>query len=167
MDARRLKAAAFRKLGYASANSTWRSFYLMGALELEGELDQEGLSLHYANPENMARMPAAMALDSLRYRVDPAKAGDSELQVNLHFTDLDETYAVELRNSTLKVRDGAASQGSKVRLTRAALASLALGHQTVDEALKKKQVSAENPEALRQLIGALDVSQKPVNLVVR
>ncbi len=37
-EARRLKAAAFRHLGYAQINPTWRGFYLTGALYLDGTI---------------------------------------------------------------------------------------------------------------------------------
>ena len=38
MEARNIKAAAFRQLGYASMNINWRNWYLTSALELEAGL---------------------------------------------------------------------------------------------------------------------------------
>lgn len=167
MDARKLKAAAFRKLGYASANSTWRSFYLMGALELEGRLDTDGLNRRYTNPESVARMPPALVLESLRYLVDPAKAQDSVMRINLKFTDVAQDYQLELRNSTLKVRLGEAPDAdSQVELTRAALAELVLERQSVDEAIKAG-VKVVNPSFFKKLFEALDLSQSPISLVAR
>ena len=39
-QARDIKAAAFRQMGYASININWRNWYLTSAMELEGALEQ-------------------------------------------------------------------------------------------------------------------------------
>jgi alkyl sulfatase BDS1-like metallo-beta-lactamase superfamily hydrolase len=49
MNARYLKAAALRRIGYATANTNWRGFYLTAARELEGSVVPREVLL--ASPE--------------------------------------------------------------------------------------------------------------------
>lgn len=171
MDARKLKAAAFRKLGYATYNSNRRGFYLMGALELEGKLNANGLTARYMNPDNIRKMPTALMLEQIRYRVDPARSGAGDERVALvlpgQAPGQTESWLVELRNSTLK--SGRASVGGApvVELDRAALGDLVAGAATVDDLEKKGAIRGDGVRTLARIFGALDLAATPINLVVR
>jgi len=68
MEARRLKAAAFRKLGYAEMNAIWRNWYLSGARGLEivdPEMIRAGmarLARFFASPDLVAALPARLCV---------------------------------------------------------------------------------------------------------
>ena len=109
MQARQLKAHAFRKMGYAEINTTWRSWYLTSALELEGKISprQEGQKLlAELGATKLDGMSAREILEMLRYRVKAEEVQDDQLTITYHLTDTDEKVTTQLRNSVLLVRDG-------------------------------------------------------------
>lgn len=167
MDARKLKAAAFRTLGYATYNSNRRGFYLMGALELEGKLNPQGLTARYMNPENIKKMPVALMLESIRYQVDPVRAGAQDIGVALNIAGEKAAWALELRNSVLKARPGVAGELPVVTLDRAALGELVAGAASVDALTAKGAISGEGAADLARIFATIDQAPAPINLVVR
>ena len=167
MDARQLKAAAFRKLGYATYNANRRGFYLMGAMELEGALNAKGLTARYMNPDNIKKMPVALMLEQARYRVDPKQSGAGDDRVALVVSGEATPWLVELRNSTLKSSPGAAGTTPSVTLDRAALGDLVAGAATVGDLAQKGAITGDGIATLGRIFGALDLSATPIELVVR
>ncbi|WOK36098.1 alkyl sulfatase dimerization domain-containing protein [Sphingomonas sp. C3-2] len=167
MDARRLKAAAFRKLGYATYNSSRRGFYLMGALELEGKLKTEGLTARYMNADNIRKMPVGLMLEQLRYRVDPKRAGKQDLRVALTLPGEAQPWLLELRNSTMKYRPGPAGDLPVVALDRAALGALVAGADTVPALAKAGSIKGNGIKAFEQIFDGVDLTSAPISLVVR
>lgn len=107
-QARYLKAAALRRIGFATANTNWRGFYLTAARELEGSVvPRDVLVALLAESFDPAALTSAQLFDLLRYRVDPEAAGDSELRLRYVISDRDETYTLTLRHAILEVRPGA------------------------------------------------------------
>lgn len=106
-DARQLKAAAFRKLGYAELNTTWRSWFLTAAMELDGSLD---LGQRVQQFRWVLAAPSSLnladAMANHRYRVDADKAGATHITIGLDMTDTDERITLELRNSVLLLHEG-------------------------------------------------------------
>jgi alkyl sulfatase BDS1-like metallo-beta-lactamase superfamily hydrolase len=146
-DAKLVKAAALRALGYQQLNPIVRSWYLTGALELEGSV----------NPDQILQAMLAMlgsagsgrdAVHSWRFLVDPAIAGDQRLRVGLRIADTNEELTVSLRNGVLIVRDGIAdATDAIVETTTAQLAS-------PSEA--PLEATSGSSSAYAQLIGVLD-----------
>jgi alkyl sulfatase BDS1-like metallo-beta-lactamase superfamily hydrolase len=104
-DAKLVKAAALRALGYQQLNPIARSWYLTGALELEGAIDPNQIL------EAMLTMLAAhgTAKDVVigwRYLLDVDKAGTADLSIAVRTTDTGEELTVHLRNSVLHVSEG-------------------------------------------------------------
>jgi alkyl sulfatase BDS1-like metallo-beta-lactamase superfamily hydrolase len=131
MQARKLKAAAFRKLGYAELNTTWRSWYLTSALELDGEISPtmvvgEIRDMIVAQLDNK---PALDIISGLRYRVKAEDVGEDHLIVNYQLTDTGEKVSAELRNGVLVV---------KPELNPQAHASLTMARATFNQLVKKE-----------------------------
>lgn len=167
MEARRLKAAAFRTLGYATYNSNRRGFYLMGALELEGKIDRKGLTARYMNPDNIRKMPVPLMLEAVRYRVDPKRAGSMDVRVALIVAGERTPWIVELRNSTLKSGPGEAGALPTVMLDRATLGELVSGGASVTALAKKDVVKGDGTAVLARIFDVLDLTMGPIDLVVR
>lgn len=94
IQARHLKAAGLRHLGYATINSSNRGFYLAGADELDGVLNLElvnnmarGMLL---NPDMIAGFSTPVLLESLRYKVIPEAIGGTETSFLVSFKDTKE-----------------------------------------------------------------------------
>lgn len=103
MQARYLKASALRQIGYGHMNSIIRSWYLTGALELEGKIDAEAIV--QAGMESLGgEMSAPQIITSWRYLVDPERTGDASVALGFIITDTRETVMAELRHSILEVK---------------------------------------------------------------
>jgi alkyl sulfatase BDS1-like metallo-beta-lactamase superfamily hydrolase len=109
-QARYLKAAGFRHLGYATYNSTNRGFYLGGADELDGVLDMDVLrqagKQFTAAPGVIEGLPTADLMETLRYKVLPDEVKGSETSYYFMFKDTGEEFTLILRNGILEVNKG-------------------------------------------------------------
>jgi alkyl sulfatase BDS1-like metallo-beta-lactamase superfamily hydrolase len=104
-DAKLVKAAALRARGYQELNPIARSWYLTGALELEGAFDpavvlQEGMK----NFESSATV--RHIVENWRYLLDADAAGETQLIIGVRATDSGDELTVTLRNSVLSTEDG-------------------------------------------------------------
>ena len=139
-EARALKAAAFRRLGYAQINPTWRGFYLTGALYLEGAitdvLDQtfQFMGQQRGRPGVVGGLPPSVLVEQLPVRLRGEDVADLQLTVELEFTDVDEIWSVEIRRGIAETRSGrdsttrhVPSVDAAVRGPRTALGPLLLG----------------------------------------
>ena len=88
---------ALTRLGYGSECATWRNNYLVGASEVDGPTHPAEVSA--------AGMASALTItqvfDSLAIRIDGPRAWDTTASIRWHFTDVDETYRMELSNGVL------------------------------------------------------------------
>lgn len=103
MAARRLKAAAFRKLGYAEVNAIWRNWYLSGARGLEivdPELIRTGmarLARFVASPDLIAALPARAFVEGFVVRLKAEETLDVVMTVGFRFPDTGEVYGIAIR----------------------------------------------------------------------
>lgn len=165
--ARNIKATAFRTLGYQQTNMNWRNFYLMGAMDLAGEVNLRNFTGQLDNPDNLARLPLAVMLDALRYRVDAEKAGDTRLILGLRFPGA-EPVAVELRNSIVQIHQGTGLPQANGTLTLDArtFADLMLGKRSPDEAIQQGSAEvAGDRRAVAQFFTLLDYDIAPQSLL--
>jgi alkyl sulfatase BDS1-like metallo-beta-lactamase superfamily hydrolase len=147
-DGKLVKAAALRALGYQQLNPIARSWYLTGALELEGALDPDQILVAMTGMLT-AEETARGIVSAWRYQVDAEAAGATRLTVGLRLTDSGEELTVRLRNSILLVDDGIAGDvDAVVEVTTAQLAGLG------DTATLS--TVAGDADAFTQLVGLLD-----------
>ncbi len=156
-DARNLGADALEQLGYQSEAATWRNAYLLGALELRNGVAPQGPSL--ANAELLKGISIDLAFDFLGVRLNAPKAEGKKIVINWTFTDLNETYVMNLENSALTHTSGKLDPNAdaSVTLTRAALDAITLKQRTFLGSVLTGDVSVGgNPLKLRELFGLLD-----------
>lgn len=125
--ARELQADALEQLGYQSENATWRNAYLTGAQELRNGVAPAASKGGSADDLVRALTPS-LFFDYLGVRVDAAKAAEQDLTINWHFTDLNQDYALTLRNGVLTHRDLThhAKADVEVKMSKATLDRIAL-----------------------------------------
>lgn len=105
MQARYLKAAALRRIGYATANTNWRGFYLTAARELEGSVVPRDIVLALQKARfNPRDVTSGQLFNLMRYRVDAGAANASDVKVSYRIRDLEEIYTLHLRNSILDIQ---------------------------------------------------------------
>ncbi len=156
-EARELGADALEQLGYQSEAATWRNAYLLGALELRGGVGPQPPAL--VNAELLKGISIDLAFDFLGVRLNAAKAEGKTIVINWTFTDLNETYVMNLENSALTHTSGKLSDkaDASVTLTRAALDAITLKQRTFLGSVLTGDVSVGgNPLKLRELFGMLD-----------
>ncbi|MDH4282966.1 MAG: MBL fold metallo-hydrolase [Myxococcales bacterium] len=100
-DARELLAKAYDQLGYQAESGPWRDEYLTGAFELRHGGPTEGIDLA-ASWDMIKYAPLQSFLTAMAARLNAPKAEGKEMIVNLVFTDLGESYVLELKNSVLR-----------------------------------------------------------------
>src|SRR5262249_60670162 len=98
--ARRLKVAAFRKLGYAQINAIWRNWYLSAARELDGfdpMLLQRGIAPSTTSPDLVAALPARAFVEGFPARLKAEETLDGTMTVGFRFPDIDQAYGIQIR----------------------------------------------------------------------
>jgi alkyl sulfatase BDS1-like metallo-beta-lactamase superfamily hydrolase len=114
--ARELLARSFEQLGYASEASTWRNFYLTGALELRAGAPETGMD-RAAMIDLLTHTPGERFLEAMAASLDAEAAGDLMLTINLVFADQDESFVLRLANGVLHHRQGAPDPEANATLT--------------------------------------------------
>jgi len=153
-DARLLKAAAFRHLGYAQINPTWRGFYLTGASYLDGTLT-EGLDAAFrflgaqrGTPEVAGGLPAEVLIEQLPVRLRAEETVDLHLTIALDFTDVNEAFTVEIRRGIAEVRVGSdPNADASIAGPRTALGPLVLGAVEASGGLDHAELTLEGDRA--------------------
>ncbi len=157
-DARNLGADALEQLGYQSEAATWRNAYLLGAAELRRGVPaaERGAG---ANAELLKGVSIDLAFDFLGVRLNAGKAEGKTIVINWTFTDLNQSYVMNLENSALTHTSGKLSGKAdvSVTLTRATLDAITLRQRTFAGSIASGDVSISgNPLKLGELFGLLD-----------
>ena len=101
VEARSLLADTFDQLGYQGESGPWRDVYLSGAYELRHGAPDSGISL--ANALDLLRqMPVSNLFDAMAVRLNGPDADGKSFTINFVFSDIDESYVIEVENSVLR-----------------------------------------------------------------
>lgn len=128
-DAKRLLANTYEQLAYQAESGPWRDVYLTAAWELREQGPRLQTELSDAI-DLLRETPVSQFLDTMAVMLDgPAAAGRSD-SLKLHFSDLNESYLLELENSVLHHRVVArdAKADVSVTLTHALFLDLLTGN---------------------------------------
>jgi len=99
-EAKSLLAATYDQLGYQAESGPWRDVYLTAAFELRHGPPEEGLNIA-AMEDVLRQTPVQRFFDSMAARLNGPDAEDVELSVNFIFTDLGESYLLDISNAVL------------------------------------------------------------------
>ena len=148
MEARQLKAAAFRQQGYAAINATWRGFYLTAARVLDGSFDPNPIynlvGFALISPEVLKRFPALSQVEGLPVRLKAEETLDVNASVGFRYSDVNEYYTIEIRRGVAEVRSGLPVNAiATVTGTRDSIGPLLSGVTPVQEALKNPDIKID------------------------
>jgi alkyl sulfatase BDS1-like metallo-beta-lactamase superfamily hydrolase len=165
MDARRLKAAAFRKLGYATINSTWRGLYLTVANALENKIDWGpviALTQARTTGESFAQsFPARALLDTMPPRLKAEETTSVEETYAFRFTDSREEFTLVLRKGIIEVREGLPPSAiATLSGPKAVLGRLVAGASNQDTLLSQLDIAGSR-EAAARLFGYFEAPVPP------
>jgi alkyl sulfatase BDS1-like metallo-beta-lactamase superfamily hydrolase len=177
MAARRLTAAAFRKLGYAEVNAIWRNWYLSGARSLEivdPEVLRTGmarLARFVASPDLLAALPARAFIEGFAVRLKAEATLDVAMTVAFRFPDTGEAYGIAIRRGVAQFVERAPEKADlTLTLDKATLDNILLGQLTMRGAIVggAVQVSDGAFYEVARFFGYFEVPfSTPIQLVVR
>ncbi|WP_321817426.1 MULTISPECIES: alkyl/aryl-sulfatase [unclassified Paraburkholderia] len=127
-SAKQLLADAYEQLGYQAESASWRNFYLTGAQELRGGIQQLPAP-QPQSPDTIQAMPLDMFLDYLGIRLNGDRANGKTASFNLVLTDTKEKYVLGVQNSALHYTANTSSNSADatVTMTRADLNEIMMG----------------------------------------
>jgi alkyl sulfatase BDS1-like metallo-beta-lactamase superfamily hydrolase len=164
--AREAQAAALEQLGYQSDSSLWRNMYLTGALEL-----RQGVRTDDARRDTsdlVRALEPGMFFDLLAVRLDSDKAQGNDMTLNWVFSDLNERYALTLRNGVLTHRDDRqhAKPDATVTMSKATLDRISLRQLDFPTAVRQGEVTIDgDARKLAGLMGMLATFTPTFNIV--
>jgi len=174
--ARDIKARSFRKLGYASMNINWRNWYLMSAMELEGQfaggkVQQMAQSIRsvFLSADMLKAFPAKIFLQNWITRVDPDKASDVQLTLGFSFPDIGEEWALEVRRGVVQLHQGI-PEGTTLKLTldKTYLDTVMSGENGLLKGSLLGDVKVDgNLLEIKTFLGCFDFSEEPIALTLR
>jgi alkyl sulfatase BDS1-like metallo-beta-lactamase superfamily hydrolase len=172
--ARRLKAAAFRKLGYAQINATWRNWYLSAARELDGfdflafARDNAG---GFVSPDLVAVLPARAFVEGLTTRLKAEDTVDVTMTVGFRFPDTAEAFCLRLRRGVAEVEDGLSDKTDlTLTLDKTVLDRILLGQLAMRDAILGGSIKVSQATLLTvaRFFGYFELPlSAPIELVVR
>ena len=164
-QARALQADALEQLGYQCENTTWRNAYLTGAQELRGGVKR----VRGGQPPDLVRaLTPSLFFSFLAVRLNSEAAASSPMTLNWHFPDLQQDYALTVRNGVLThlADHRHAGPDAEVRMQKADLDRVGLGEISLEQALKDGliQVSGDGGR-VSELFLMLDRFEPGFNIV--
>jgi len=155
--ARELGADALEQLGYQSEAGTWRSAYLVGAMELRNGVPKISIGSS-ANADTLKAVSNDLFFDFLGVRLDAAKAEGKKLVINWNFTDSNQQFVLTLENSALThIAGQQPGADATVTLSRATLDAVTLKETSFPAAVLTGKVKIEGDRAkLAGLMSMLD-----------
>jgi len=105
MEARNLKAQAYREFAYTLHNINWRNWSLTAAAELEGKIEMtKGFA--FTSSDVIQAFTTDKLLEMMTTRIDPVKSSDVNLTMGFKFEDTSERYALEIRRGIVQLHTG-------------------------------------------------------------
>jgi len=155
--ARDLTAAALEQMGYQAESGPARNFYLTGAKELRDGV-QKAATPNTSSPDIIRGMTPGMLFDYLAVRLNAEKAEGKELVINVRFTDLEQDYALTVKNSVLNYKAKATDKADvSLTISKADLDDIQLGLATLEEQVANGKLKIEGrKEVFTEFLGLLD-----------
>ena len=159
-DARELQARTLEQLAYGAENSTWRNFFLMGALELrQGPIS----NLSGTNAlEMLSYLSVEQIFDALAIRLDGPRAATTSLAINWTIGEAGAKHLLRLENSVLSQVRGRHDPSAALTITvpRENLLFLLLGFVSLADLVGSGVASTSGDvtalDTLRSLLDSFD-----------
>jgi alkyl sulfatase BDS1-like metallo-beta-lactamase superfamily hydrolase len=173
MDARNVKAGAYRKLGYASMNSNWRNWYLMSAYELDGTLDGMGLKMSakyvFSSADVLKSFPTDLWVKEWTTRLDPKKCLDVNMTLVFNITDKNQTFGLEIRRGVCQYHPQMAEKFDvTLNFEREVLEEMIMEESSIEQKVEEGKIQVEgNKEDVSRFFGYFDIEEVPIFLSLR
>ena len=173
MEARNIKAAAFRQLGYASMNINWRNWYLTSAMELEGRLDTLETARKMANiftpPDILAEMPVDVSINAWTTRLKAELTLSVNRSLGFEFPDLNETYGLTIRRGICQFDvNPESSMDMVLTMTKPVFNQVVSSSTTIEQAVAEGRIKLTgNPDDLKRFLAYFEMpGADPISLTL-
>lgn len=102
--AKKLLAQVYDQLGYQSESGPWRDIYLTGAYELRHGPPETGFDMT-SMEEVLMQTPISRLFDTMAVRLKAEDAEGKKICIKIIFTDLNESYQLNIKNSVFHHRE--------------------------------------------------------------
>lgn len=139
--AKNLLARCYEQMGYVAESAAWRNVYLTGAQELRRGPPQEGLDVGQLG-DLLAQTPIERFLESMAASLDGPAADGRQFKLNLMFTDIKESYVLDLDNAVLHfhAESGDKNANATLTLTKSLFIAMMTGKAGIKETLTSGQL---------------------------
>ncbi len=164
--ARELQADTLEQLGYQAEAGTWRNAYLVGAKELRDGVIKPSTSTQ--GPDMVRGINMELLFDYIALRLNHQKVDGINVGINMVFTDLKETWALELSNSVLNNTKGRVLKNPNVTLTltRPAFLGMLLAGKKLPDLIQAGAVKLEgDPKAFGSVFANVETFDPFFNIV--
>jgi alkyl sulfatase BDS1-like metallo-beta-lactamase superfamily hydrolase len=164
-----LLARSFEQMGYMAESAPWRNFYLSGALELRKGPPDKGLSREKML-DMLQHTPIERFLEAMAASLNGPKAAGLNLKINLIFSDLGESYVLQIENAVLHFRQApeASDANASLTLTKAFFLRMMTGSAGAKDLLLSDQTRIEGSRIdLGRFFSLLDKAPGNFPLVTR
>ena len=158
VPAKHMLADAYEQLGYQAESSSWRNFYLTGAMELRNGVHKVPFGSSQS-PDTIKAMPLEMFLDYQGVRLNAERAAGKSISFNFIMTDTKEHYLVGVENSALHYSKGKTSESADatVTMSRTDLNDVMMGNTTMQkQIIAGKAKITGNTQKLGEFVSWLD-----------
>ena len=165
--AKDLLAETYRQLGYQAESGPWRDVYLTGAYELQVGKPKDGFNLASAGPL-LEQTPTIEFLRAISVRLKGEEAEGLDMLINIVFTDLNDSYVLELKNSVLHYREGAPAPNANatINITHPMFMKLLVGQAGAKEIVFSGDFKIDGSKLdLVKFFGLLDQPRGDFNIV--
>jgi alkyl sulfatase BDS1-like metallo-beta-lactamase superfamily hydrolase len=154
-------------MAYQSESGPWRDIYLTGAYELKFGKPEEGFNLSSAGPL-LEQTPTIEFLKAMSVRLKAEEADGLEMKINIVFTDLQDSYVLELKNSVLHYREGARAPDANatINITHPMFVKLLVGEAGARDIIFSDDLAIDGSKLdLVKFFGLLDQPKGDFNIV--
>ena len=172
-DAKQIKAASFRHLGYAQININWHNWYLTSAMELEGSIKPmeslARLASIFSSADIVSEWPADFLVEGLTTRLKAEETLDMHMTAGFNFTDVNEQYGLEIRRGIAQMHRSIPEDAAfTLSLSRATLIAIAQGRTTLPAELENGNAALEgNSVDLQAFLSKFDSPAQEIWLTQR
>lgn len=162
-QAKSLLAATYDQLGYQAESGPWRDVYLTAARELRHGTPDQGIEISLM-ADILRETPIPRFFDSMAVRLNGPDAEDVALSVNIIFTDLDESYLLDIENAVLHHRpsEPGMEADATLRLTHDLFVQMLIGQAGLKDTLFSDELEVDG--SILDLLRFFSLFDKPTGV---
>ena len=144
MVARKLLPQRYQQMAYQAESGPWRDVYLSGAFELLNGGPDSGVNMKDA-VEFLREVPVEEFIKVLTVQLKAEKADGEQLMVNIVFTDLEQSFVLDISNSVLHYQQAEPNPAADATLllSHGLFIDILVGDAGLKEMLTSNQLSVE------------------------